>query len=151
MPTYICTALEGRLSPSQKEAITREITRVHCDTTGAPGFFAQVIFESVRPGNYFVGGKPLAHDQIFVHGRTRDGRASQAKTSMMREMAAAVGRAAGIAHTGVWLYLGEIPARQMIEGGHVLPEPGDEAEWLAGLPALDRGWMQTIGSSTPAG
>lgn len=150
MPTYICTAMEGRLSPSQKQNITREITRIHCGTTGAPGFFAQVIFEAVKPGNYFVGGQPLSHDQIFVHGRTRAGRASQTKTKLIREMADAVGRAAGIPPTGVWVYLGEMPARQMIEGGHVLPEPGDEADWLAGLPASDRDWMQTIGS-TPAG
>lgn len=150
MPTYVCTAMEGRLSPSQKQSITREITRIHCGTTGAPGFFAQVIFQSVKPGNYFVGGKLLEHDQIFVHGRTRDGRASQAKTRMICDMREALGRVTGIAHAGIWVYLAEITARQMIEGGHVLPEPGDEPAWLATLPAADREWMQTIGS-TPAG
>lgn len=150
MPTYVCTTLEGRLSPAQKQKIAREITRIHCEATQAPGYFAQVIFDAVKPGNYFVGGKPLAHDQVFVHGRIRTGRASQTKTRMIKDMAAAVARAADIASTGVWVYVGELPARQLIEGGHVLPEPGDEEKWLSALPASDRDWMQSIGS-TPAG
>lgn len=39
----------------------------------------------------------------------------------------------------------EIPARQMAECGHVLPEPGDEQMWLDGLPAEDRAYMQGVG------
>lgn len=145
MPTYVCTSITGRLSPSQKQQIVSDITRIHCEATGAPGYFAQVIFEDVAPSDYYVGGKPLAHDQLFVHGRIRTGRAAQAKTRMIQEMARALGHAAQIPATGVWVYLGELPARQLIEGGHVLPEPGDEDAWTAALPSADRDWMQSIG------
>ncbi len=47
MPTYFCTTLEGRLTAEQKRKIAGEITRVHCEVTGAPRFFAQVIFQEV--------------------------------------------------------------------------------------------------------
>lgn len=147
LPTYICTTLEGRLSAAQRQEIAGEITRLHCEATGAPGYFAQVIYETVKPGNYFVGGKPLQHDQIFVYGRVRHGRATQDKSRMITRMAEAISRIADAPKTGVWVYVGDVPARQMIEFGHVLPEPGDEEAWTAGLPQADRAWMQSIGKN----
>jgi phenylpyruvate tautomerase PptA (4-oxalocrotonate tautomerase family) len=145
MPTYVCTVREGRLSPDQKSRIAEEITRIHCEVTGAPTFFAQVIFEEVKPGNYFMGGKPLIHDQIFVCGRVRAGRSVQDKMKMIKLMAEAVGEAAGVSRTGVWIYIAELPPRQMIEYGYVLPEPGEEQGWTDALPADDREFMQAVG------
>jgi len=49
MPTYVCTAREGQLSPDQKSRIAAAVTRIHSEVTGAPKFFAQVIFEEVKP------------------------------------------------------------------------------------------------------
>jgi phenylpyruvate tautomerase PptA (4-oxalocrotonate tautomerase family) len=145
MPTYVCTVREGRLSPEQKSRIAAEITRIHCEVTGAPNFFAQVIFEEVKTDNYFMGGKPLVHDQIFVYGRVRAGRSVQDKLKMIKLMAEAVGEAAGVSRTGVWIYIAELPPRQMIEYGYVLPEPGEEQAWANALPAEDREFMQAVG------
>ena len=146
MPTYFCTTVEGRLTAEQKGKIAAEITRVHCEVTGAPSFFAQVIFDEVRPGNYFMGGAPLKHDQVFIYGHIRSGRAAVDKSRMIALMAKAVGDAAKV-ETGraVWVYVGELPPRQMIEFGHLLPEAGDEQAWTAALPAADREFMQSIG------
>jgi phenylpyruvate tautomerase PptA (4-oxalocrotonate tautomerase family) len=145
MPTYVCTVKGGRLSPDQKSRIAAEITRIHCEVTGAPTFFAQVIFEEVKPGNYFMGGAPLVHDQIFVYGRVRAGRGVQDKLKMIKLMAEAVGKAAGVSRTGVWIYIAELPPRQMIEYGYVLPEPGEEQAWTGALPAEDREFTQAVG------
>jgi phenylpyruvate tautomerase PptA (4-oxalocrotonate tautomerase family) len=145
MPTYVCTIKEGRLSPDQKRRIAGEITRIHCEVTGAPTFFAQVIFEEVKPGNYFMGGVSLAHDQIFVYGRVRAGRSIQDKLKMIKLMAEAVASAAGVSRTAVWIYIAELPARQMMEYGYVLPEPGDEDVWTNALPPEDREFMQAVG------
>ena len=146
MPTYFCTAMEGRLSAKQKSDIAAEITRIHAEVTGAPAYYAQVIFDEVKPGNYFMGGAPLKHDQIFVYGHIRSGRAAVDKTRMIKLMAKAVGVAAKVTQAwSVWIYVGELPARQMIEFGHVLPEAGDEPAWTAALPAKDREFMQSIG------
>ena len=145
MPTYVCTIKEGRLSPDQKSRIAGEITRIHCEVTGAPTFFAQVIFEEIKAGNYFMGGVPLAHDQIFVYGRVRAGRSIQDKLKMIKLMAEAVASAAGVSRTGVWIYIAELSARQMMEYGHVLPEPGDEDLWTNALPTEHREFMQAVG------
>jgi hypothetical protein len=45
----------------------------------------------------------------------------------------------------VWVYVTEIPAKQMAEYSHVLPDPGDEKAWLEELPAKDRTYMQSVG------
>jgi phenylpyruvate tautomerase PptA (4-oxalocrotonate tautomerase family) len=145
MPTYVCTVKEGQLSQEQKRRIAAEVTRIHCEVTGAPSFFAQVIFEEIKPGNHFMGGAPLAHDQIFVYGRVRAGRSTQDKLKMIKLMAEAVGVAAGVSRTGVWIYIAELPPRQMIEYGYVLPEPGDEPVWTNALPREDREFMQAVG------
>lgn len=146
MPTYYCTSIDGRLSAQQKSRIASEITRVHAEVTGAPPYYAQVIFDEVKPGNYFIGGAPLKHDQVFVYGHIRSGRAAVDKTRMIKLMAKAVGAAAEVKNqSSVWVYVSEMPARQMIEFGHVLPEAGDEPIWTADLPAADREFMQSIG------
>jgi phenylpyruvate tautomerase PptA (4-oxalocrotonate tautomerase family) len=68
MPTYFCTSTKGRLTSEQKSKIAGEITRIHAEVTGAPSFFAQVIFSDVQSGDWFMGGAPLTHDQIFIYG-----------------------------------------------------------------------------------
>jgi hypothetical protein len=92
-----------------------------------------------------MGGVPLVHDQIFVHGRVRAGRSIQDKLKMIKLMAEAVGDAASVSRTGVWIYIAELPPRQMIEYGYVLPEPGDEDVWTSALPTKDREFMQAVG------
>ena len=147
MPTYYCTTLEGRLTAEQKSGIAGEITRVHCEVTGAPSFFAQVIFREVKPGNYFMGGAPLKHVfQLFIYGHIRSGRAAVDKSRMIALMAKTVGEVAKVESSrSVWVYVAELPPRQMIEFGHLLPEAGDETAWTAALPAADREFMQSMG------
>ena len=104
MPTYFCTTLEGRLTAKQKREIAGAITRVHCEVTGAPSFFAQVIFQEVKPGNYFMGGAPLKHDQLLVYGHIRSGRAAVHKSRMIALMTQAVGDAAKVESSrSVWV------------------------------------------------
>jgi len=105
-----------------------------------------VIFNEVEAGDWFMGGAPLNHEHIFVYGHIRDGRAAVDKTRMIKLMAEAVAAAAQVESTrAVWVYVNELPPRQMIEFGHVLPEPGDEPAWTAALPEEDRAYMQKIG------
>ena len=146
MPAYFCTSANGRLTSEQKKKIASEITRIHAEVTGAPSYFAQVIFNEVEAGDWFMGGAPLNHEHIFVYGHIRDGRAAVDKTRMIKLMAEAVAAAAQVESTrAVWVYVNELPPRQMIEFGHVLPEPGDEPAWTAALPEDDRSFLQSIG------
>jgi phenylpyruvate tautomerase PptA (4-oxalocrotonate tautomerase family) len=122
MPTYTVSTPENCLDDDKRARIAREISRVHHETTGAPAYFAQVLFVEIKPGRYFVGGGPLRGKQVFVNGQIRAGRTAESKDA----------------------YITDLIPRQMIEFGHVLPEPGDEAKWADGLPAADRMYMESF-------
>ena len=145
MPTYTVFAQTGRLSDAQKSRVAAEITRVHNEQTGAQTFFAQVIFQDVPEGNHFVGGAPLANDHIFVHGQIRAGRDAATKRRLLERMLDAVITAASSKKVDTWVYIVDVPVAHMAEYGHILPEPGTEAAWLAGLPAADRALMEATG------
>lgn len=145
MPTYICTVPAGRLSAEQKARVAAEITRVHNEVTGAATFFAQVIINEVPAGNYFLGGKPLREDQIFINGQIRAGRSAIDRTRLMQGILQSVAVAASAEVASVWVYLTDLPPRDMIEYGHVLPEPGQESQWLESLPSKDRERMLKAG------
>jgi phenylpyruvate tautomerase PptA (4-oxalocrotonate tautomerase family) len=145
MPTYHCTSPAGLLDAPKKSAIAAAITRIHNAVTGAASFFAQVIFTDVAKGNHFMGGAPLASNQIFVHGFIRAGRSVADRERLVSEMVTVLADLAGLPKKSVWVYVSEIPARQMAEYGHILPEPGGEQAWLDGLPAEDRAYMQSVG------
>jgi phenylpyruvate tautomerase PptA (4-oxalocrotonate tautomerase family) len=145
MPTYHCTIPAGLLDAGKKSAIAAAITRIHNAVTGAASFFAQVIFTEVAKGNHFMGGAPLASDQIFVHGFIRAGRSVPDRERLVTELVGALAGCSGLPTKHVWVYVSEIPPRQMAEYGHLLPEPGSETAWLEGLPPDDRAYMQSVG------
>ncbi len=144
MPTYTVTAPEACLDQEKRARIAAAITRIHSTTTGAPSYFAQVIFVDVKPGLYFVGGTPLRERQVFVHGQIRAGRTAEAKHALLTGLVDAVAEAADLPKNCVWVYLVDLEPSQMAEFGHVLPAPGDEAAWTASLPEDDRRKMQSL-------
>jgi phenylpyruvate tautomerase PptA (4-oxalocrotonate tautomerase family) len=144
MPTYIVSAASDRFSADVKQRIAEDITRIHNEATGAQGFFAQVVFNDVPKGNHFVGGSPLRSEQIFVHGHIRAGRSPERKRELLEGIVDAVSKTTSVAKRFIWAYLSELPPAQMVEYGHVLPEPGSENSWLSSLPAEDRDYMQSI-------
>ena len=46
-------------------------------------------------------------------------------------MARSMARILGLAGDQVSVVTVDVPARWVMEGGHVFPEPGDDAAWLA--------------------
>jgi len=94
-------------------AIATAITRIHNAVTGAASFFAQVIFTDIAKGNHFMGGAPLASSQIFVHGFIRAGRSVADREKLVMELVTALADLSGLPNKSVWVYLTEIPARQM--------------------------------------
>ncbi len=144
MPTYTVTTLEGCLDDGKRSTIAREITRIHNEATGAPTYFAQVIFVEVAPGKYFVGGVPLHGQQVFVSGQIRAGRTMASKDALIAAMLAALAAAAQLPTNNIWVYISDLVPRQMAEFGHVLPEPGDEAKWTESLPEADRARMESF-------
>jgi phenylpyruvate tautomerase PptA (4-oxalocrotonate tautomerase family) len=145
MPTYTITAPTGRLTTEQKSRLAEGVTRAHQQQTGAQGFFAQVVFVEVAASDWFVGGAPIEGDQLFIHGQIRAGRSADVKRALLMQLIDTVAAVCAAPNNKVWGYLVELPAAQMAEYGHVLPEPGGEGAWLAALPSEDRELMQSIG------
>lgn len=129
MPFYTSTTQEGTLSPEQQQIISEEITRIHCKATGAPRNFVRVIFQTYRPGCGFSGGKggPLA----VLRGEIRAGRELAVKQTMLTDFWNMYAKVTGAAKDQMLVILVDVPAGQVMEFGAILPEPGEEAPWLA--------------------
>jgi phenylpyruvate tautomerase PptA (4-oxalocrotonate tautomerase family) len=118
MPVYHCSIPEAALDDAKRERIAREITRIHCEKTGAPPEFAHVLFADAASGASVVGS-------------IRAGRSAALREEMAAAMSAAVADALGRTAGEVRVTLLEVPAAWVMEGGAVMPEPGEEAAWLA--------------------
>jgi phenylpyruvate tautomerase PptA (4-oxalocrotonate tautomerase family) len=68
VPIYQGISLEGLLDESQRENIAGEITRIHCDATGAPRSFVDVVFQDMQNGHSILFG------DIRAAGMSRHGR-----------------------------------------------------------------------------
>ncbi|WP_213775346.1 tautomerase family protein [Bradyrhizobium sp. dw_78] len=145
MPSYIVTCEEGRLSDTQKSQIAEAVTRAHGEVTGAPYYFVRLTFNEVNPHNYFLGGTHLHGNEIFVHGTIREGRPTDMRDALMARLATDVATASQMNMNCIWVYLSELPPKQMIEFGRVLPLHGKEAEWSAALPESERTRLNSIG------
>jgi phenylpyruvate tautomerase PptA (4-oxalocrotonate tautomerase family) len=125
LPLYRCAVAAGRSREEQRARIAKEIVRIHCGVTGAPPSFVHAFFSEARAGELPEGR--LA----FVLGSIRSGRSGEQKRRIAREIGEAVASALGCAADEVGVALAEVPSKWIMEGGVLLPEPGEEAEWLA--------------------
>ena len=110
MPTYTVTVANLSLSPQQKSQIAEAITAAHSAQTGAPRFFAQVLFSAANEGDHFVGGRVNTAPQVYVHGLVREGRSIEIKQALMSQMLEEIARIVEITAEDVWIYLQDIPA-----------------------------------------
>lgn len=72
MPFYQCIVPIGVITTDMKQEIVDEITRIHCEATGALPRFVQIQFEEVNPGNVFQDRK--LSSAIRLHVRMQVGR-----------------------------------------------------------------------------
>jgi phenylpyruvate tautomerase PptA (4-oxalocrotonate tautomerase family) len=129
MPLYTCIARSGDLSPEQKAVLAGEITRVHADVTGAPRSFVQVFFREVAPGDGFVGGAPFA--QASIVGLIRAGRTQEDKAKLLLSISQSWCQVTGQDEREVFIGVVDVPAKNIMEDGALLPEPGEEEAWVA--------------------
>jgi phenylpyruvate tautomerase PptA (4-oxalocrotonate tautomerase family) len=145
MPTYTVTSANVSLTATQESEIAAAITKAHHENTGAPGFFAQVLFAALPERRHYIGGKPNVTPHIYVHGLIRAGRSAAAKSGLIRQIASKVQEISGVGTEDIWVYVQDIPPEQMIEFGRVLPEPGAEQQWRQGLSELKRQQLVAAG------
>ncbi|MEM1249158.1 MAG: tautomerase family protein [Acidobacteriota bacterium] len=124
MPLYICNATQGTIDDEHKQAIAKDITRIHCDVTGAPPQFVHTFFFEDAPT------PPLDGKSASLFGSIRAGRTDEQKKEIIDSMTESIHRHAGVALDDINAITSDIPASWVMEGGDIFPEPGEEAEWL---------------------
>lgn len=124
MPVYTLAA-RGTTAPQTNQAIANRITDIHCQVTGAPPEFVNVIFMDNHP----LKGQ----SQLSVTGNVRSGgnRNKELTDTLRNTLVSGIAEAAQLAPEQVTVELIGFPASWGIEGGEILPEPGAETEWLA--------------------
>lgn len=123
MPLYQCATPPATLDDEGRQRIATDVTRIHCELTGAPPDFVHVVFVD-SAGN---AGEPAAS----VLGSIRAGRSEALRRQLAKQIAEAVAGTLGVGSERVAVRTLEIPAAWVMEGGALLPEPGDEEGWLA--------------------
>jgi phenylpyruvate tautomerase PptA (4-oxalocrotonate tautomerase family) len=137
MPTYLVHARPDTFTGPQRDALARSITELHSEHTGAPRSFVQTIFLPVEPGGHYVGAEQADPRSVWVYGHIRSGRPHEVRTALATAITGALETIAQIPRQFIWVYLNELTHTDMIEFGSVLPLPGAEAAWIAGLdPAV---------------
>lgn len=133
MPTYAFTTAKA-LTNDQRAKLVESVTAIHAVEATAPRYFVQVVFYKVEPGAIFIGGEAASADHVWVRADIRAGRSNVQKAKMLRRIMQETAVILGISEQEVWVYISDIPAQGVLEFGNILPEPGGEAEWFAGLP-----------------
>lgn len=127
MPIYTCTTAAA-LSAGTKASLAGEITRIHSTVNHVPGAYVNVVFHELTTDQIYTDGRPA--QPLLITGWVRTGHPEEQSSRLVAEVAAAATRVTGIPAARVLVVLQNSPAHLAIEGGRVLPEPGEEDAWL---------------------
>ena len=106
MPTYQITVKENLLSDEQKDKIAEFITKTHCEVTGAPSYYVQIIFHENNEKRY-VAGK-LSDSQIWIYGDIRSGRPIEKRCLLINKFVEGVSQIANVPAADVWVFLNNL-------------------------------------------
>ncbi len=125
MPLYMCNTKPGEIDDAAKAKISADITEIHCRITDAPPTFVHAFFFEELP---LID---LNEKSVVLVGNIRAGRTSEQKQQMINEMRQSINTHSGVALEEIVVRTNDTPASWVMEGGDLLPEPGEEADWLA--------------------
>jgi phenylpyruvate tautomerase PptA (4-oxalocrotonate tautomerase family) len=128
MPYYKCIVPEGSVEFEKRQEVAKAFTDIHCGSTGAPRTFVHCEFIE-----YPVDGDN-GYDSdatYYMDGGNRAGRPEEVKQKLLSDLIGAFVEITGISPDDIDGRITEARASQTMEGGHVLPEPGEEGpEWF---------------------
>jgi phenylpyruvate tautomerase PptA (4-oxalocrotonate tautomerase family) len=130
MPIYTCTVAESTFSTDSKRALASEIARIHSSMNHVPSTYVNVAFHELAADGLYAGGAQAS--PVLVTGWVREGHPADDTTRLATEISTAVAKVLEIEEERVLVVIQPSPARFAVEGGRVLPEPGQEQSWLAG-------------------
>lgn len=129
MPIYTCTTAESTIATGDKAALAAEISRIHSAINHVPSTYVNVVFHELPADSVYTDGVPAR--PLLISGWVRAGHPENETTRLATEIAAAATRITGIPANRVLVVFQSSPAHYAVEGGRVLPEPGEEAAWVA--------------------
>lgn len=125
MPVYNCISPVGSVSMESRKKVATAITDVHCQSTGAPRSFVHVFFRE-KPES---GPRSSDFDKpFFIDGFNRAGRPADVVQKLKDDLRKAFSDNAAVPIDQVGARIAETPASWVMEGGDILPEPGEEDE-----------------------
>lgn len=125
MPLYMTNAAKGAIDDAAKKKIAADITRIHCDVTDAPPAFVHAFFVEDAPH------MPLEDKTTFLLGSIRAGRNAEQKAQIVDEMRQSIHDHSGLPLDDINVVIRDTPASWVMEGGDIMPEPGEEEAWFA--------------------
>lgn len=121
MPVYSFTT-NNTISENKKQKLVDLVTDAHCNIMVAPEQFVHVLF---------MDGIPIFDNKIlYIHANVRAGRKQAAIEKLNKTLITQSAKILQIEANKVYLNLIEIQAKWVMEGGFVMPEPGEEEEWM---------------------
>jgi phenylpyruvate tautomerase PptA (4-oxalocrotonate tautomerase family) len=130
VPIYTCTTTESTLTTDGKTALAAEIARIHSAINHVASTYVNVVFHELPADAIYTDGRPAA--PVLVSGWVRAGHPDADTTRLATEISAAVTRVTGVPAERVMVVFLSSPAHYAVEGGRVLPEPGQEQAWIGG-------------------
>jgi phenylpyruvate tautomerase PptA (4-oxalocrotonate tautomerase family) len=129
MPVYTCTTNTEAFDGRTKKDLAAEITRIHAEVNHVPTTYVNVVFHEVPPENLYTDSVPAL--SLLINGWVRQGHPAEETTRLALEIAQASSHITGLPEKQVLVVIQSSPASAAVEGGRVLPEPGQEADWIA--------------------
>jgi phenylpyruvate tautomerase PptA (4-oxalocrotonate tautomerase family) len=129
MPIYTCTTAEFTLTTDVKSAFAGEVARIHSEINHVPSTYVNVVFNELPADSVYTDGHRA--QPLLITGWVRDGHPEAETTRLAMEIAAAATRITGVSADRVLVVFQSSPAHYAVEGGRVLPAPGEEGAWLA--------------------
>ena len=134
MPFYRCLIPKGSLPFEQRQRIAVAFTDVHCGLSTAPRHFVQVAFLDSSPGGEVIdshGNGVIRYDTpYFIAGGNRAGRSEETKRKILEGVIDRLPEIADVPRELVSGFISEAPGSWTMEAGRILPDPGEETEWL---------------------
>ena len=122
MPFYRCYVPDDSVPFEKRQEVAKAFTDIHCGSTGAPRSFVHVAFFDSADSDFPT--------QYYIDGGNRAGRPSEVREKLLSDLKSAFIDIIGISADQLDGRITEGRASWSMEGGHVLPEPGEEGpEW----------------------
>ena len=121
MPLYGLTSRKY-LSATEKQELVDLFTEAHCSIMIAPEQFVHVIF--------FEGIPIIENKSLYIHANVRLGRSQSQIDKVCEAFKKGCAKILQVNEDKIHINLMEIDGKWAMEGGFVMPSPGEEDEWM---------------------